>query len=607
MEDDFRFGVATADHQCEAYNGHDDIRDVWARVRGVVPRGRATDFWNRYREDADLAKGLGCRIFRISLSWARLEPDAGSWSDEAFTHYRELLQYLRDAGMQTLVTLHHNTWPVHVQAAGQGAGMLDDGFPARFGEYGDQVARRLGDLIDYYVTINEPNQLLYGFVKAFWMPAYSMPPGLGRYATSEEQMDAVQQLVPNLFRAHAFARDAIRAIHPNAMVGSNPNIFGLPGWLKALADRSATHVKSPGAMRKRAGLLSQWRVLDRGLVDISIAQISVTDDRKLQVLFSEPYETATNGTPMAVAVPLGSRTLLDAVNNAIRLYKHIAAGAAKSEADDVPDLDWSVDAIRKRGVLRVGVRPGASGLCTVDASGAYHGIEPDIAHLIAEQVFADPAKVEFVVLQGEQRVRATRTKFAWLDWFRKSIALFGTLLGTNWWNLGMAGKLPEFLCPATCVGTLDYVGLDYYWGVSSFAPRQLHRLIAAMSTDYGDAPVWPGGLGAILRDAHAMFPDKPIIVVENGSVTNADGVARADYFTEHVREVTDAKKAGLPIVAYLAWSITSNREWGLPFNDNSDFGLYHIDLDTDPDLKRVPTASAQRYAEIIASHKGTTA
>ena len=55
-----RFGVATADHQCEAYDGHDDIRDVWERVRGLVARGKATDFWNRYGEDVELARGLGC-------------------------------------------------------------------------------------------------------------------------------------------------------------------------------------------------------------------------------------------------------------------------------------------------------------------------------------------------------------------------------------------------------------------------------------------------------------------------------------------------------------------------------------------------------------------
>ena len=81
-----RFGIATVDHQCEAYDGHDDIRDVWERVRGLVPRGKATDFWNRYAEDVSLARGLGCTVFRLSLSWARLEPQPGAWSDDAFAH-----------------------------------------------------------------------------------------------------------------------------------------------------------------------------------------------------------------------------------------------------------------------------------------------------------------------------------------------------------------------------------------------------------------------------------------------------------------------------------------------------------------------------------------
>ncbi len=616
--DDFRFGVATADHQCEAYNGHDDIRDVWARVRGITARGRATDFWNRYREDADLAKGLGCRIFRISLSWARLEPEAGTWDDDAFAHYRELLEYLRAAGMQTLVTLHHNTWPVHVQAAGDGAGMLDADFPAKFAEYASQVARRLGDLIDYCVTINEPNQLLYGFVKAFWMPAYSMPPGLEPYATAEEQMDAVLKLVPNLFRAHAFARDAIKAVHPDLPVGSNPNIFGIPRWLRTFADWSATHVKSPGQMRQQAERLSQWRVLERGKVDVSIAQVSVTQERGKHVLFSEPYEISTSGRPIAVAVALGSRALLNAVDRAIRAYKKSNPNAPQTsnrktvadigreqvpdEAGDVPDLDWSLDAIRKRGYLNVGIRPSVAGLCTVDANGEYHGIEPELGRRIAELVLGDASKVRFVRLEGEDRVHATRSKLALFDWFRKSVALFGTLLGTNWWNLGMAGRLPEYLCPATCVGTLDFVGLDYYWGFSSFTPKKIHRLVSAMSTNYGNAPVWPGGLGMILRDAHAMFPDKPIIVVENGSVTDAGGVTRAQYLEDHVREVVNAKKSGIPVLAYLAWSITSNREWGLPFNDNSDFGIYHIELDADPNLARVPTPSSARYAALIEEY-----
>ena len=112
--------------------------------------------------------------------------------------------------------------------------------------------------------------------------------------------------------------------------------------------------------------------------------------------------------------------------------------------------------------------------------------------------------------------------------------------------------------------------------------------------------MWPNVLDAILREAQVQFPGKPIIVIENGCVTSADGFSRANYLNAHIREVERALHRGVPIKAYLCWSITSNREWGLPFDDNSDFGLYHIDLDRDPNLLRVPTEASARYAQIIA-------
>src|SRR5688572_4362206 len=62
----FLFGVATADHQCEAYDPScPDIWDRWEREAGLTPRGAATDFWNRYPEDVELARDLGCRAFRF--------------------------------------------------------------------------------------------------------------------------------------------------------------------------------------------------------------------------------------------------------------------------------------------------------------------------------------------------------------------------------------------------------------------------------------------------------------------------------------------------------------------------------------------------------------
>lgn len=693
-----RFGVATADHQCEAYDGRDDIRDVWERVRGLVPRGKATDFWNRYAQDVGLAKSLGCKAFRLSLSWARLEPEAGQWDDAAFAHYRDVLQCIRDAGMISVVTLVHNTWPLHVQAEGDGGGLLHHTFPERMAAYAALVAQRLGDLIDYYVTLNEPNQLVYGWIKGFWMRTYAMPPGQPPYATGEEQMDDVLKLIPNLFRAHAQSRAAIQRITPGAQVGTNPLVLGLPRWLQRWIDRNATHLQSPEQAVRQATRLSQSSVLEGGDVDISIAQITATKQREEHVLFSEPYYTAhlsllhphaaavpdsierwtatlgvlsemlparivrghfpaagvkyfadaaaalaalksgdidaffdddillrnfTSDTfaltridakPqfLAVAMAFGSRTLLNAVDRAIRGFKAIDPDlpgiydrktlAPADRPGPVPDMDKSLQRIRKRGVLRVGVHPAVPGMCERDASGAFVGLEPMLARAIGEEILGDGSRVQFVEVQGDKRMSATRSWLQILFTLRKSIGMFGTLLGTNWWNLGMAGKLPAFLCPPECVGALDYVGIDYYWGVPSMWPGELQRLSAASEFHYGNAPVWPGALSTILNEANEDFPGKPIVVVENGCVTSADGFTRAKYIEAHVAQVRRAISKGIPVIAYLCWSITSNREWGLRFDDNSDFGLFHIDLDTDPHLKRVPTDASAAYAKIIAEN-----
>jgi beta-glucosidase/6-phospho-beta-glucosidase/beta-galactosidase len=92
----------------------------------------------------------------------------------------------------------------------------------------------------------------------------------------------------------------------------------------------------------------------------------------------------------------------------------------------------------------------------------------------------------------------------------------------------------------------------------------------------------------------------PLLIAENGSVDVADGIDRATYIRQHIEQVQRAVRDGVNVVGYICWSITSNREWGHPFDKSSDFGLYHIELDKDPDLKREPTPSAAVYKEIIA-------
>ena len=90
-------------------------------------------------------------------------------------------------------------------------------------------------------------------------------------------------------------------------------------------------------------------------------------------------------------------------------------------------------------------------------------------------------------------------------------------------------------------------------------------------------------------------------MIENGSVDIADKITRDIYLQRHVAEVQRARAEGVPVAGYLCWAITSNREWGLPFDGNSDFGLYHIDLDGDPALTRHSTDSARAYAKLIGA------
>jgi beta-glucosidase/6-phospho-beta-glucosidase/beta-galactosidase/ABC-type amino acid transport substrate-binding protein len=711
----FRFGVATADHQVEAYVPEwADIRDVFEGNQTMQPRLRATDFWNRYGGDADLAAGLGCTAFRLSLAWARLQNADGTWNDAGFEHYRLVLEKLRANNLEPFVTLHHNTWPLAVENKG---GMISPDFPALFEAYACEVARRLGDLITYYVTINEPNQLVYGYIKPWWMRAYPMPPGLPPLADTATQIGSVEKLIRSLFEANARAYAGIHKTHSDAgygapQVGANPLLFGFPTWIQRLLDLNATRLRRTDDLTKQGRRLTERRVLEFGKADIVLAQLTITQDRTEDALFSEAYyvgnsalfsikappveaafstwtgtiavqsgtssvaeakahfagakfnevstlddavaqvragiadavfddkvvldQYATGGamvtivansqSPYCAAVAPGNRGLLAAVDVAIKAFnvsrnvtdseRAARRGNASCETQNAPPIPKarvattygsnSIAELKKRGVLRVAIRPGVPGFCESSGNGGYTGIEPDLAKRIAAEIqsLGGPAQLDFVPIADDKRMESVRSpSLRWLDPILRIIAVFSTIVSTNWWYLGMSGQLAPFLCEKEWTDKCDYIGLDYYWGIRYLGFSNIQRLLAASHQKYSSAPVWPNILLQMLHEHARMFPKKRLFVIENGSVAVADGISRSDYIARHVAEVAKARSEGVPVDGYLCWSITSNREWGLYFNADSDFGLYFIDLDKDASLTRVSTSSADHYREIIAANQ----
>ncbi len=247
------FGVANSDHQCESLYGPwpADVRDGWEEH----PRGMATDFWERYQTDIDNAAWLGCKLFRFSISWARVQPVSGfSASKPALDHYREVVAAIKKKGMEPLVTLLHLVWPMWVQGVGTGSwkGLLSKEFPAVFAYYARKVATALKG-VTYWCTINEPNTLLMGYLfPARWL--MGPPPGL---PGGVDFVDSLERLIPNLFLAHAKAYAAIKGINPRAMIGANPATLGLPPEHVVRMDRDMLAIGERRSLARHARKLSR--------------------------------------------------------------------------------------------------------------------------------------------------------------------------------------------------------------------------------------------------------------------------------------------------------------------------------------------------------------
>jgi beta-glucosidase/6-phospho-beta-glucosidase/beta-galactosidase len=685
---DLLFGVATSDHQAEAYEPDSaDFRDQWEQHQGQTARGRATDFWNRYPEDIRLARDLGCKIFRFSISWSRVEPRRGEFAVDALGHYRKVAEAVLAADMIPLVTLHHFTWPVHVQDRG---GMTADKFPQWYRAYVESVVGSIGELIPYWITFNEPNLLVYGYVKPWWQTSYLVPPGTALETTLSDQLDRAAILIRNLFLAHKLARTVIRAKNPRAKVGANPFVLGLPGLLQFFIDLMATRTSTAKAFRRRNRRLAEQSLLSQTPVDLMICRFTPTRERAAKVVFSRAYAAGVERLVVrkgsqtremsdlagrlvgfaggSIATHTIGRLVPTARQQAFRNHRDglRALQQGKIEgfvADDValaheavpsdlivlkevlaeskyavgvakgnPDLLGLVNAtigrlphpssiaaphpkafrrIRRRGYLRVGVVSDPGEFMSHETT----QLEITLACAVAETIFGRNDCVRFEKITLDQRVPLLTSWSRFLEPLLKTASVVGTVLNSNWWHLGMAGKLPEFLCPKECVGQQDYVGLDYYWGIDSFEFDRMHQLIDASMSRFDGAPVDPPGLLRVLARFHCWFPHLELMIVENGCIDHADGFTRMEYLREHIRQVTRARRLGIPVHGYIWWSITSNREWGLPFGPASDFGLFHIDLDHDPQLKRVPTRSVELYKQIIreettilpAEERGNTA
>lgn len=221
----FLWGAATSAHQVEG-NTHNNWTEWEKRglVRNGERSGRAVDHYHRFRDDLRLAKELGHTAYRFSIEWSRIMPKPGLVDTHELDHYREMLATMRNLGLEPIVTLHHFTHPVWVDAYGAWLNrrIVDD-----FGRFVFAVITALGPESKYWITINEPTVLSsLSYLSRWW------PPQRGSWVHA---WTAIRQMV----RAHTLAYHVIHRYQPAAKVGVANNLSNfVPSRPRSALDRS---------------------------------------------------------------------------------------------------------------------------------------------------------------------------------------------------------------------------------------------------------------------------------------------------------------------------------------------------------------------------------
>ena len=139
----------------------------------------------------------------------------------------------------------------------------------------------------------------------------------------------------------------------------------------------------------------------------------------------------------------------------------------------------------------------------------------------------------------------------------------------------------------------DFIGLQYYFPVvvkhNSYIPIIQASEVKPITRKVPlTAMGWEINADSFYKTIKKIWLHggvKEIIITENGAAFKDDlknGVIedpeRIDYFQQHLKALLKAKKEGVNIKGYFAWTLMDNFEWSEGYRPR--FGLVHVDLKT---------------------------
>jgi beta-glucosidase len=157
----------------------------------------------------------------------------------------------------------------------------------------------------------------------------------------------------------------------------------------------------------------------------------------------------------------------------------------------------------------------------------------------------------------------------------------------------------------------DFLGVQYYTRLKApplpipyvwTAPMFGHDWRNFELTSFG-WEVRPDGLYDVLDRVHRYGRFPKLVITENGASFNdrLDGDRvhdrrRIHFYEQHLAEVLRAKRDGIPVDGYFAWSLLDNFEWAEGYRTR--FGLVYVDY---PTQRRVIKDSGRWFRDLLTA------
>ncbi|CAK9212870.1 unnamed protein product [Sphagnum jensenii] len=136
----------------------EEKHNVAAWQNAIHPEERVR-FWSDPDTELKLAQGANQTFFRMGVDWSRIMPsepvngiESVDW--KAVKRYRYIIERVLAHGMRVMLTLFHHSIP---SWAAEYGGWREKKTIKYFLDFTRLVVEQYGDLIDYWVTMNEPH------------------------------------------------------------------------------------------------------------------------------------------------------------------------------------------------------------------------------------------------------------------------------------------------------------------------------------------------------------------------------------------------------------------------------------------------------------------